>query len=143
MIYHGNEQVEEQLTAILHFVLHGAAALECVAGTNDECKVVRTKLGVIVGCVGIGVASRGQDGRALNTRLQTLFAESQLLELLEPVLLGLAVDHCILQDGSRRRVDHCFVGTVVVAAILEMPAVTLLVELEARVVVTLVKVLKN
>lgn len=143
MIYHGNEQVEEQFTAIFHLVLHCAAALESVAGTDDECQVVRTKLGVVVGCVGVGVTGRCQDGRALDTRLQSLLAKSQLLQLLQSVLLSLAVDHSVLQNGAGRRVDHCLVRTVVVAAIFEGPGVALLVELEARIVVALVEVLQN
>ena len=102
VVDHGNEQVEEQLTAVLHLVLHCAAALKGVARTDDQCEVVGTKLGVVVGCVGVGVTSRGQDRRALDARLQPLFAKSQLLELLEPVLLSLAVDHSVLQDGSCR-----------------------------------------
>lgn len=143
VVDHGNEQVEEQLTAVLHLVLHCAAALESVARTDDQCEVVRTKLGVVVGCVGVGVTSRGQDRRALDARLQPLFAKSQLLELLEPVLLSLAVDHSVLQDGSCRRVDHCLVGAVVVTTVLKGPGVALLVELKARVVVTLVQVLED
>lgn len=143
VIYHGNEQVEEQLTAVFHLVLHRAAALEGVARADDERKVVRTKLGVVVRRIGVGVTSRCQDGRALDARLQALLAKSQLLQLLQSVLLSLAVDHCVLQDGSCRRVDHCLVGTVVVTAILECPGVALLVELEARVVVALVQILED
>lgn len=143
VIHHGNEQVEKQLTAVFHLVLHRAATLERVASTDDECEVVRTELGVVVRCVGVGVTSRSQDGRALDARLQTLLAESQLLQLLEPVLLGLAVDHGVLEDGSRRRVDHCLVGTVVVAAVFQSPGVALLVELETRVVIALVQVLED
>ena len=143
VVYHGDEQVEKQLAAVFHLVLHRAAALEGVAGTDDECEVVCTKLGVVVRCVGVGVASGSQDGRALDARLQTLFAKSQLLQLVQSVLLSLAIDDGILQDWSSRRVDHCFVGTVVVTAVLKGPAVALLVELETRVVVALVEVLKN
>lgn len=143
VVDHGNEQVEEQLTAILHLVLHRAAALEGVARTDDEREVVSTELGVVVGCVGVGVTGRSEDCRALNARLQPLFAKSQLLELLEPVLLSLAVDHGVLQDGSCRGVDHCLVGAVVVTTVLKGPGVALLVELEARVVVTLVQVLED
>lgn len=100
VIYHGNEQVEEQLTAVFHLVLHRTAALESVARTDDERKVVRTELRVVVRCVGVGVTGRSQDGRALDARLQSLLAKSQLLQLLQPILLSLAVDHCVLQDGS-------------------------------------------
>jgi hypothetical protein len=143
VIYHGNEQVEEQLTAVFHLVLHRAAALEGVARADDERKVVRTKLGVVIGCVGVGVTSRCQDGRALDARLQSLLAKSQLLQLLQSVLLSLAVNNSVLQDRACGRVDHCLVGTVVVTTVLKGPGVTLLVELEARVVVALVEVLEN
>lgn len=143
MVHHGNEKVEEQLTAIFHLVLHRTAALESVARADDQCEVVSTELGVVVRSVGVRVTSRSENCRALDTRLQTLLAKSQLLQLLESVLLSLAVDHCVLQDGSCRRVDHCLVGAVVVTAILERPCIALLVELKTRVVVALVEILKN
>lgn len=102
VVYHGNEQVEKQLTAVFHLILHRAAALEGVASTDDKCQVVSTKLGVVVRCVGIGITSGSQDGGALDARLQTLLTESKLLQLLETVLLSSAVDHSVLQDWSRR-----------------------------------------
>lgn len=141
VVHHGNEQVEEELTAVFHLVLHSAAALEGVARTDDEREVMGTELGVVVRCVRIGIASRSQDGRALDTRLQTLLAKGQLLQLVQPILLSLAVDHCVLQDGSCRRVDHCLVA--IVTSVLKSPCVALLVEFETRVVVTLVEVFEN
>ena len=68
MVNHGNEQVEEQLAAAgLHLSLHGAAALEGAAATDDEGEVVGSQLGVGVGRVGVGVASGGEDGAALDS----------------------------------------------------------------------------
>ena len=69
VIDHGDEQVEEELAAVLHFVLHRAAALECVASTNDQRQVVRAELRVVVRCVGVREASRRQDSGALDARL--------------------------------------------------------------------------
>lgn len=76
MVHHGNEQVEKQLAAVFHLILHGTAALEGVASTDDEREVVSTELRVVVGRVGVRVTSGSQDGRALDARLQTLLSES-------------------------------------------------------------------
>jgi hypothetical protein len=143
VVDHGNEKVKEEFTAIFHFALHGAAALERLAGADDESKVVRTELRVVVGRVCVGVTGRGQDGGALDARLQSLLPESQLLQLVQTVLLGLAVDDGVLQDGSGGGVNDGLTSAVVVAAVLEGPVVALLAELETGVVVALVQVLEN
>ena len=66
MVAQRNEQVEEKLRATgMHLDLHRAATLECPSAADDEGEVVRTELGVRVGGVGVGVAGRGEDGRAL------------------------------------------------------------------------------
>lgn len=72
MIAESDKQVEEQLAAtIVHLKLHCAAALEGRAAANDESKVVSAQLGVGVGRVGIGVASRGENRTALDAGLWT------------------------------------------------------------------------
>lgn len=96
VVYHGDEEIEEELAAILHFSLHCAAALERVSGSNDEREVVCTEFGVGVGSVGVGVTGRCQDSGALDTGLEALFLERQLLQLLESVFVGLAVDDGVL-----------------------------------------------
>lgn len=55
----------------------------------------------------------------------------------------MAVDDGVLQNRSCWGVDDGLVGTVVVATILEMPAVALLVEFETGVVVALVEVFED
>lgn len=69
MIRHSHEQVEEQLAAILHLVLHGAAALECVPATDDQGEIVRPQLRVVVGCVVVGVAGAAEDCTTLDAGL--------------------------------------------------------------------------
>jgi hypothetical protein len=70
MVAQGDEQVEEELgVAVEHLELHGAAALEGAAAADDEGEVVRPQLGVRVGSVGVGVASRGEDGARLDAGL--------------------------------------------------------------------------
>ena len=70
MVAQGNKQVEEKLgVAVEHLELHGAAALEGAAAADDEGEVVGPELGVGVGSVGVGVASRGQDGAGLDAGL--------------------------------------------------------------------------
>lgn len=67
MVAQGNKQIEKQLSAtVKHLQLHRAAALEGIAAANDEREIVSTQLGVGIGGVGVGVASRGQDGTGLD-----------------------------------------------------------------------------
>jgi hypothetical protein len=67
MIAQGDEEIKEQLRAtVVHLQLHGAAALEGASAAYDEGQVVCSQLGVGVGRVGVGVASRRQDGAALD-----------------------------------------------------------------------------
>ena len=75
MIDHGDEQVEKQLAAVFHLVLHRAAALEGVSSADDEGEVVCSQLGVVVRSVRICEACRRQDCRALDTRLKSLLPE--------------------------------------------------------------------
>lgn len=66
MVNHGNEQVEEELATVLHLVLHSAAALEGVSGSDDEREVVCTELRIVVRSVGVGITGRCQNSRALD-----------------------------------------------------------------------------
>lgn len=67
MVAKRNEKVKEELrTAIIQLELHRTASLEGAPGADDEGEVVCSQFGVAVGSVGIGVASRCQDGAALN-----------------------------------------------------------------------------
>lgn len=76
MVTQSDKQVKEELgAAVEHLELHGAAALEGAAAADDESEVVCAQLGVGVGGVGIGIASRGQDGASLDARLCSLQLE--------------------------------------------------------------------
>lgn len=143
VVDHGDEEVEEELAAGFHLVLHRAAALEGVAGADDEREVVRAELGVAVRGIGVRIASRGQDGRALDAGLETLLAERQLLQLLEAVPLGLAVDDGVLEDGARGGLDGCLAGRRTVTAIFQAPCLALAVVFQSGVVVALVEVLED
>lgn len=143
VVDHGNKQVEEQLATVLHLALHGAAALEGVTSSNDERKIVRPQFGVVIGSICIRKARRRENGRALNARLKTLLLQGELLQLLQAILLSLAVDDSVLQYGSGSGHDDGFVHSVAITAILEVPAVKLLVVLHARIVVTFVEVLED
>ena len=61
MITHGDEEVEEQLAAVLHLDLHCTAALECRAAADDKSKIVSTQLGVIVRSMSVCPTSRRKD----------------------------------------------------------------------------------
>lgn len=93
----------------MHFELHSAAALECVSAADYESEVVSSELGVRVGSVGIGVASRRKDGAALDSGFcvpsistpisskdieltQALLPQRETLQLVQAVLLCSAVD---------------------------------------------------
>ncbi len=109
MVYHGNEQVEEELSTVLHLALHCAASLESVSGSNDEREIVRTKLRVIIGSIGVCVTRRRQNGRALNSRLKTLLLQCEFLQLVKSVLLSLAVDDSVLEDRPHSGMNDSFV----------------------------------
>lgn len=69
MVTERDEQIEEKLgPAVIHFKLHRSTALECAAAPDNESKVMCPQLGVSVGRVGVGIASRSQDGAALDSR---------------------------------------------------------------------------
>lgn len=143
VVHHGDEQIKKQSAAVLHLVLHRAAALEGVSCSNNEREIVCSKFRVIVGCIGISKASRCQDCGALNAGLETLLLQSEFLQLLKSIFLCLAVNDSVLQDWSSRGVDNGFVGTVAVTTIFEVPAIALLVILHARIVVAFVKILED
>lgn len=65
VVAHSNEEVEEELTTLLHFVLHGAASLEVVAAADDESKKVATKATIRLRGVIISPSSGAQDGADL------------------------------------------------------------------------------
>ena len=72
MIAESDKEVKEEgRAAVVHLQLHGPAALEGVARADDESEVVSAQLGVCVGRVGVCVASRRQDGAALDARFCT------------------------------------------------------------------------
>jgi hypothetical protein len=143
MVHHSNKQIEEQFPTILYLILHRTATLKRVSRADDKCKIVRSQFRVTVRRIRISKARRRQNSRALDPRLQALFPECQLLQLLQSVLLSLAVDHCVLEDRTDVGVDDGFGGAVGAAAVFEIPALTLGVVFEARVVVAFVEVLED
>jgi hypothetical protein len=57
MITQRHEQVKKKLTTTsLHLHLHSPATLEGSSAADYESKVMSSKLRVVVGCVGIGIA---------------------------------------------------------------------------------------
>lgn len=70
MVAKRNEKVkEERCASVPHLELHCSATLEGITASDDEREIVGTKLRVRVGCVGVGVARRGKDRAALDSRL--------------------------------------------------------------------------
>jgi hypothetical protein len=68
MVAQRHKEIKEELTASgVHLELHGPAPFECVSTADDESQVVSSELGVRVGRVGVGVASRREDRAALDS----------------------------------------------------------------------------
>lgn len=80
IIAHGNKEIKEQLSALFHLHLHGAAPFEGRPTADDQGEVVRPQLRVGVRGVSVRVTGAGEDGAALDTGLQALFTESQAFE---------------------------------------------------------------
>ena len=57
MVAKCNEKIEEKLrAAIIHLELHRSTSLEGASRSDDQCKVVCSKFGVGVRCVGISIS---------------------------------------------------------------------------------------
>lgn len=97
MVAHSDEEIEEEFPTLLHLDLHGAATLERVPAADDEGEVVGTKLRVIVRCIGVCEAGRGEDGADLNTGLEPLLAKGKAFELVEAVAVGCTAG-CVSDD---------------------------------------------
>lgn len=70
MVAKGDKKIEEQLAAtIIHLELHRPTLFESRTAADDEGQIMGTQFGVGVGCVSVGIASRGQDGAALDSTL--------------------------------------------------------------------------
>jgi hypothetical protein len=65
MITHGDEEIEEELSALLHLLRHSSAPLEGVAAADDESQVVTTKFRVVIWCMSISPSSRIEQRRHL------------------------------------------------------------------------------
>jgi hypothetical protein len=141
VVDHGDEEVEEELATIFHFVLHRSAALESVSCPDNEREIVCTKLRVVVRGVRVRKPGGAEDGRALNSRLKALLLQCKFLQFFKSIAIGLAVYDGIFEDGSCSRVDNGFASAVTI--VFQIPAVTLLVVFQTRRVVTLVKVFEN
>jgi len=157
VVAHGNEQIEEQLAAAcLHLSLHGAAALERLAATYDECKIMSTETTVRIRRVGIGVLGRPQDSTDVDAGMQPLLAQSQTLKLLEAVPVRGTVDDSVTQDlGPHAGEVDGGIGARAGAVrswwwflrsphtVLELPGVTVPVMNQARIVISLVEILEH
>lgn len=168
VIRHRDEQIKEDFPAGLHLHLHCAAPLEHVSAADDESEVVCTQLGVAVGGVSVCIPSRRENRAALDTRLETLFAEGEALKFGEAVLFSRAlrrvldmsswiralgetyVDDGVFQNDDFEAVHedcalHCSRSSSHVRARsgFKLPASPSLVELKLWVVVTLVEILEN
>lgn len=91
MVAHGDEQVKEKFTAPFHLRLHGSAPLECLATSDDQGEVMSAEPRVRVRRVVVGILRRAQNGGDVDSALEALLAQGQLLELLDAVPFGRAV----------------------------------------------------
>lgn len=80
MITHCNKQIKKQLPTPLHLHLHRPTPLKCTPGPNNQRQVMRPQLGLCIWRVGVRVPRTGEDRVALDTGVETLFAEGEALE---------------------------------------------------------------
>jgi len=151
MITQRNEQVKEKFPTTLHFHLHSATPLKRLATPNNQREIMSAEPRIRVRRIVICIASRSQDGGYLDPTLQTLLAQRQSLELIEPVLLGRTVYDSVFEqvladagyvacgfDGSA---TTCIFGVWRSYCVFKFPRVTALVVQQARVIVALLQVI--
>lgn len=92
VVAHGNKQVKEHGSSLLHFEFHGPTLLEVAPRTDDQGEILGSELGIRIWGVLICPASGSQNGRDLHPVAQTLLAEGQALELFKAVALCRAAE---------------------------------------------------
>jgi len=119
VVTHSDEQVEEQLSPHLQFHLHGTTTLERFPATDDQSQVMSAQFAVTVRGVLIGIPSTAQNRSDLDSALQTLLAQGELLELFEAVTVSCTVNGCVTEKdiahaGVKKRGfdSHCAIALV-------------------------------
>lgn len=106
-----------------------------------------SQLAVCVWRICISVASRRDDGRALDAGLKTLLTKSDLLEFGKAILLSGTVDGRVLEKfltgRGQRRMEESRRSEFSILGFLNLPCVFPLVEDEARVVIAFVEELED
>lgn len=110
VVAHRHEEIEPQPAALLHLDLHGTAALERAAGSDDQRQIVGSHLRIRLRRMSISEPCRCQDRADLDAGPQALFPQRQSLEVRQLEAVGQAVDGGVLED--RRAAGK--VGEVVV-----------------------------
>lgn len=81
MVTHGNKQIKEQSSTLLHLHLHGPTPLEGVFAADDQSEIVSTQLGIRIGCLGVSVAGRREYSADLDAGLEALLAKGEPAQL--------------------------------------------------------------
>jgi hypothetical protein len=106
MVTHGNKQIKEQSSTLLHLHLHGPTPLEGVFAADDQSEIVGTQLGIRIGCLGVSVAGRREYGADLDAGLEALLAKGEPAQLRQLVAQGCAATVAVstfwINDWVRR-----------------------------------------
>lgn len=82
MIAHCHEKIKKQLPSLLHLHLHRPTTLKRRPAPDNQGKVVSTKRRIGIRRIGIGEASTGENGAAMDTEMETLFPKCEAFELI-------------------------------------------------------------
>ena len=148
MVAHRHKKIKEQFASTdFHLHLHGSAALESLATSDNQCQKVRSQSGVLVGGVIVCIPSGPEDHIDRDSHLQTLFPESQALQFIEAELFGAAVDDGVFEENSAHSVVidcRLYRSTALtVRGVLQLPGVAPLVVEESGIVVSFVEVFED
>lgn len=142
MIAHSNKQIKIELMPRLHLRLHGPARLEDPPTSDDHGQVVCAQPRLRVRRVVVRIPRRTQDDVDGDPALESLLLEREILQLLQPVPLGSTVHDCVAEDDvpNTSVVDGRLARAAAAGAlgVLEIPAVSVRVMEEARIVVPFV-----
>lgn len=102
MITHGHKQIKKHLPTFLHLHLHSPTPLECRSAPDNQSKIVRTELAVVLWSICVCVSGAGQDCAAVYSGLEALFAESEAFEFGEFVAFAGAAVTIFSQLNTKR-----------------------------------------
>ena len=80
MINQRHKKIKKQFPSSLHLHLHRPTALKRIPTPDYQRQVMRPQLRLGIRCVGVRIARTVQDRAALDSTVETLFAEGETLQ---------------------------------------------------------------